>query len=99
QTFHQGITQGDRSADHVLGMYHALIEARVPFEMVHEGYLTADHLAPFKLVVLADAAALSDAQCDALRAYVKTGGSLLATFASSLYDETGQRRADFGLAD
>ena len=98
-TYHPGVAQGDRSGDHVLGMYHALVEARVPFELVHEGLLTPDRLDAFKLLILADAAALSDAQCDAIRAYVKRGGSVLATFASSLYDETGQRRADFGLAD
>ena len=79
-------------------MYHALVEARVPFEMVHEAFLTPDRLDRFKLVILADAAALSDAQCAALEAYVSRGGSLLATFASSLYDEQGRRRADFGLA-
>ena len=53
----------------------------------------------FKLLILADAAALSNAQCDAIRRFVTRGGSLLATFASSLYDEVGERRADFGLAD
>jgi hypothetical protein len=80
-------------------MYHALVEARVPFELVHEAHLTPERLAPFKLLVLADAAALSDAQCAAIRAFVARGGSLLATFASSLYDERGRRRENFGLAD
>ena len=98
-TFHAGAAPGDRAADHVLGMYHALIEARVPFEMVHEAFLTPDRLDAFKLLILADAAALSDEQCAAIRDYVKRGGSLLATFASSLYDEIGTRRENFGLAD
>ena len=35
----------------------------------------------------------------AFERYVERGGSLLATFASSLYDEQGRRRDDFGLAD
>jgi hypothetical protein len=98
-SYHPGIAPGDRAADHVLGMYHALVEARVPFELVHEAFLTRDRLDAFKLLVLADAAALSDAQCAAIREYVGRGGSVLATFASSLYDETGARRNDFGLAD
>jgi hypothetical protein len=98
-TYHHGVAAGDRPEDHVLGMYHALVEARIPFELVHEAYLTPDRLEPFKLVILADAAALSDAQCGALRDYVARGGSLVATFASSLYDEQGRRRDDFGLAD
>src|SRR5258705_12595475 len=84
---HPGVAEGDRAEDHVLGMYHALIEARVPFEMVHEAFLTPDRLDRFKVLILADAAALSEAQCDAIRAYVKRGGSLVATFATSLYDE------------
>jgi hypothetical protein len=71
----------------------------VPFELVHESFLTPERLDGFKLLVLADAAALSDAQCSAIREYVRRGGSLLATFASSLFDETGRRRPDFGLAD
>jgi hypothetical protein len=99
ETYHAGAVPGDRAGDHVLGMYHALVEARVPFELVHEAFLTPDRLDRFKLIILADAAALSDAQCAALRAYVGRGGSLLATFASSLYDEAGVRRDDFGLAD
>ena len=97
--YHAGVAPGDRAADHVLGMYHALVEARVPFEMVHEALLTPDRLDAFKLLILADAAALSDAQCAAIRAYVDRGGSVLATFASSLYDEQGRRRSDFGLAE
>ena len=96
---HPGVAQGDRHEDHVLGMYQALVESRVPFEMVHEAVLTPERLDPFKLLILADAAALSDAQCRAIREYVERGGSLLATFTSSLYDETGRRRNDFGLAD
>ena len=38
--YHPGAATGDRADDHVLGMYHALIEARMPFELVHESYLT-----------------------------------------------------------
>jgi putative glycosyl hydrolase-like family 6 (GHL6) protein len=98
-TFHPGVAAGDRAADHVLGMYHALVEARVPFEVVHEAFLTPERLDRFKLLILADAAALSDPQCEAIRSYVARGGSLVATFASSLYDELGVRRAEFGLAD
>jgi hypothetical protein len=99
ERFHAGVASGDRAADHVTGMYHALVEARVPFEIVHEAYLTADRLDAFKLLILADAAALSEAQCAAVRAFVERGGSVLATFATSLYDEGGRRRDDFGLAD
>ena len=99
QTFYPGAAAGDRHEDHVLGMYHALVEARVPFELVHEAFLTPERLDRFKLLVLADSAALSDAQCEAIRAYVGRGGSVLATFAASLHDELGQRRKDFGLAD
>ena len=80
-------------------MYHALVEARIPFELVHEAFLDPGRLAPFKLLILSDAAALSGAQCDAIRTFVAGGGSVVATFASSLCDEAGDRRTDFGLAD
>jgi hypothetical protein len=98
-TYHPGVATGDRSEDHMLGMYHALVEARIPFELVHEAFLTPDRIDRFKLIILADRAALSNDQCAAIRSYVSRGGSVLATFASSLYDEAGRQRKDFGLAD
>jgi hypothetical protein len=97
--FYGGQKWQERSGDHALGMYHALIEARIPFEMVNDRLLDTERLKPFKLLVLPNIAALSDAQCEQLRQYVQGGGSLVATFETSLYDDRGQRRQDFGLAD
>jgi hypothetical protein len=85
--------------DHEMGMYQALVEARIPFEMVHENLLEAENLDAFKLIVLPNIACLSQAQCEKLRTYVERGGSLLATHETSLYDEWGVRRENFGLAD
>ena len=53
----------------------------------------------FKVLILPNIAALSDAQCEQLRDYVKRGGSIVATYETSLYDEWGKKRKDFGLAD
>jgi hypothetical protein len=87
---------GDRGGrdleDAANGWYHALIEARVPFEMVHDRLLDAAHLSQFKTLILPSIAALSDAQCAQLRAFVERGGGLVATHETSLYDEWGVRR-------
>lgn len=85
--------------DHIQGFYHALIEARIPFEMVHDGLLDAAHTQQFKTLILPNVAALSDQQCQQLRDFVRQGGSIVATYETSLYDELGNQRADFGLAD
>lgn len=58
---------GDRAKERIedpgLGCYQALIEARIPFEMVHDGLLDPEHLAPFQTLILPNVAALSLAQC------------------------------------
>ena len=97
--FYGGDRAGAKVEDHTLGWYQALIEARIPFEMVHDRLLDNAHLGPFKTLILPNIAALSDSQCDHLRAFVKNGGSLIATYETSLYDEWGVKRKDFGLAD
>jgi len=45
----------DDAAD---GWYHALVEARTPFEMVHDRMLDAEHLAPFKTLICRMSSAL-----------------------------------------
>ena len=85
--------------DHALGWHQALVESRILFEMVHDQMLDPMHLAPYATLILPNIAALSDAQCEQLRAFVKGGGNIIATYETSLFDEWGRRRKNFGLAD
>ncbi len=80
------------------GFYQALIEARIPFDMIDSHYIDREHLSKYRAVILPNIAVLSDADCVALKKYVEEGGAVLASYETSLYDENGKRREDFGLA-
>ncbi|MEQ1768247.1 MAG: beta-galactosidase trimerization domain-containing protein [Devosia sp.] len=88
----------DDAEIHELGLYHAMVEARLPFDLLSDLVLEDEALDRYKLIAVANAAFLSTAQCDALTRYVERGGSLVTSFETSLYDEHGIRRADFGLS-
>ena len=85
--------------DYLQGLYYALLEGRFLFDFVHEGDLDRATLEKYRALLIPNAAYLSDGQCEAIRNYVKGGGSLLATFETSRYDEWGTLRPDFQLAD
>jgi hypothetical protein len=87
-----------RNGDHGTGMYHALVENRIPFEMVNSRLLSKEHLKDFRILVLPNISTLSDEQCDQIKMFVENGGSVVATFETSLYDEKGNQRKDFGLS-
>jgi hypothetical protein len=86
-------------SDHKKGMYHALIENRIPFEMVNDRLMDAERLKPYKVLILPNIAALSEKQCNELRQFVTGGGSLVASYETSLYDEEGKQKNNFGLSD
>jgi hypothetical protein len=94
-----GLVSAPRAADHESGFYHALVEARIPFEMVADGQFDSSKLQQFKVLALPNVAKLSDAQCTQLRAFVENGGGLVATHETSLRNGRGGRRDNFGLAD
>jgi hypothetical protein len=81
------------------GMYYALLEGRFLFDFLHEDDLGSETLKKYKALILPNIALLSDEQCRQLKAYVEAGGSLLATFETSMYTERNERRSEFGLAD
>lgn len=85
--------------DYLQGLYYALLEGRFVFDFIHEGNLDTANLGAYRALLVPNAAYLSDGQCDAIRRYVNGGGSLLATFETSRYDEWGNRRQDFQLSD
>jgi hypothetical protein len=95
-TLYDAPTSEDKT-DSLEGMYSLLVEARIPFDFIHEQDLTPERMDRYKVILMPNVALLSDAQCRAIEGYVERGGSLLATFETSLYDETGKKRSDFAL--
>jgi hypothetical protein len=80
------------------GVTNALLRAHIPWLPLHLDDLERD-AAKFSAVILPNLGAMSPAQCEGLRSFVRQGGGLIATGASSLCDEWGDARTDFGLAD
>ncbi|RIK81916.1 MAG: hypothetical protein DCC68_07645 [Planctomycetota bacterium] len=89
----------ERFLPHVFGAYRMTLEEHLPAMLINDWDVTAESLARLRVVVLPNAAALSDEQVAALREYVQNGGGLVATTETSLCDELGRPRKDFGLAD
>jgi hypothetical protein len=94
-----GWTGRGKLEEHSDGFYQAALESRIPFDLIDEDFLDANSLSRFDVIILANAAVLSDQQCDQVRAFVARGGSVIATYQTSLYDGDGRQRADFGLTD
>ncbi|MEO8735002.1 MAG: alpha-amylase family protein [Edaphobacter sp.] len=91
-------TAEDRTK-HMNGLYYALLEGRFLFDFVHEDDLGAANLKKYKTLILPNIALLSDEQCSQIKSFVQSGGSVMASFETSMYNERNERRADFGLAD
>lgn len=81
------------------GCYQALLQARIPFSLADDRDLNVALDGRYKAIVLPNIAALSDSQCAQIRDYVANGGAIVATGETSLYDERGKPRPNFGLAD
>lgn len=88
-----------RYVDAVRGYYCALLEAHIPFDVLSDKLLDAERLRQYQVLVLPNSACLSDAAAAAVVAFAKAGGTVIATFESGLYDESGARRSTPALAE
>jgi len=92
----------DEAVDRVLlpqlGMRQALIDARIPYLPVHADHVDRD-AAGLAVLILPNIGALSEAQCASIRRFVNGGGGLIASGQTSRFDEWGDPRPDFALAD
>jgi hypothetical protein len=61
--------------------------------------LEPERLSKYRALLLPNVAMLSDRQCRQIADYVQSGGSLMASFETGLYDENLRPRAEFGLTD
>lgn len=74
-----------------------LIQGQIPFDIVYDDAL-AD-LSRYKVVVAPHAEMLSEVQIEALAAYVRAGGGLVATGRAGLFDPWRRVRPDLGLRE
>lgn len=86
----------DRPWESSMLVQQALIQAKVPFDIVFDAQL-AD-LRRYKALILPAQESLTDEQNRLIRAYVEGGGGLVATDHTSLFDAPRRRRANYGLA-
>ncbi|MGC8795083.1 MAG: beta-galactosidase trimerization domain-containing protein, partial [Bryobacteraceae bacterium] len=80
------------------GLAESLVRAHVPFDVIDDESLAHEPIDRYALIVLPNVACMSEQAARRLQAWVEAGGNLLATFETSLYDETGVRRQEFALA-
>src|SRR6185436_15277627 len=74
-----------------------LIAAHVPFGVITKSSLA--RLADVKLLVLPAVNMMDQEEVDAIRAWIRDGGTLLASGGSSLVNKQGQLQKDLMLAD
>src|SRR5204863_349593 len=71
----------------------------LPTAVVNDWDLTPEGLKKYAVLVLPNAACLDDRQAEAVRGFVRAGGGLVASLDTSLFDEFGDPRPNFALAD
>lgn len=77
------------------GIHTALMRDQWQYDILKD----LSTLKRYKLVIVGDQRAMSDAEASALRSYAQNGGSLVVTGLTALYDERGNKRSDFAIAD
>ncbi|WP_165452690.1 alpha-amylase family protein [Paenibacillus thalictri] len=93
----------DRSKDayltHMMGLEQVLTDMHVQYRLLTDDKLNGETLAATKVLILANAACLSDREMDIIREYVRSGGKLIATHQTSLRQTDGTLRHDYALGD
>jgi len=81
------------------GLYNAVWQSGLACDVIGEKQLEDGTLGAYRVLLLPNAYALSDEEVAGIRAFVRGGGGLVATYQTSLADGRGNVRGDFGLGD
>src|SRR5262249_59948511 len=76
-----------------------VLRGGLELDFVPEDRLDPERICKSRALLLPNIAMLSDRQCQQIRDYVRSGGSIMASFETCLYNENLERRNEFALAD
>ena len=81
------------------GMVMALMQSHIPFDLIDDHSLADKEFFKYKTLILPNCACLSAHQIENIKDYVRGGGTIIATYETSHYDEIGRRASDLQLGD
>jgi hypothetical protein len=92
--------EGDESYEmSIKGLEAVLVDSHIPYGFITDNDFTLEKISGCSVLCLPNAICLPDTHVNIIKKYVENGGSLMASYKTSLYDENGRRRVDFALMD
>jgi len=88
-----------RYKDGFRGIERALWEQHITYDIISTNLLTDGRLNKYKVLVLPGYTCMREKEAEAIKAFVEAGGSVVADFETSLFDEYGDERPDFLLGE
>ena len=98
-SYHKKSEEGDEFGTEIRGWESAFMENHIPNDFIMDDQVTKEHLAKYKLIILPNVRCMSDGEMELIKDYVREGGKLVATYTTSLYDEHGKERSNYGLSE
>ena len=89
----------DEYGTFIRGTERVLLEHHIQYGFLPDSEFTAEALRGVKALLIPNGALMSDKDIALVKEYVKNGGGLIASYNTSLYDENGRQRRDFGLSE
>ena len=81
------------------GAFKAILESHISVDILFDETIELTRLQKYPVLFLANVAILDEKEIEIITEYVNSGGVLIATDDTSLYDINGERQDDFGLAN
>ena len=98
-SYRKSSLEEDKFGDEMKGIEAVLMENHIPHDFILDYQVNKERLQKYKLVILPNVRCMSDKEISALKDYVRDGGNVIATYATSLYDADFRERSDYGLAE
>ena len=81
--------ENDQFGTEIRGMVNVMLENHFQYDFILDDQISRERLQTYKLVILPNVRCMSDEDIIVLKNYVRDGGTLLATYATSLYNTEG----------
>ncbi len=85
-----GFVQPTICGEEYRGIYEILVHQHIPFDIIHDGFLTDQILESYEFLILPGVTCLSEQQSKAVDSFVARGGKLIVTGALPQKDEQGR---------